>query len=413
MKITNKLLKKYADLIAVKGVNVQKGQPVRIKAPIEEYKFVEILVSSLYKHGAADVVINWSSDKITRANYRYKSIKTLKTIPQPTIESEKYYLEHQFARISLSSNDPDLLKGLNQKKIQAASIASSKALSKYSDPYMASQLQWCVAAVPNVAWAKKVFPNLSKRAAKQALWEEILKCVRIDENNDCIEAWNVHDKRLHDKCEILNALKIVSLHYRSLNGTDFVIKLPKGHIWAGGAEYRENTDILFNPNMPTEEVFTMPERNSINGKVVSTKPLSYEGKLIENFSFIFKDGKVVSCDAEKNIDVLKSLINTDEGSSRLGEVALVPCDSPIYQSGVLFYNTLFDENASCHLALGQCYSMNLEGGTSMSKEELLAHGGNDSLVHVDFMIGTGDLEIIATTEDHREVTIFKNGTWAI
>ncbi len=412
MKINKKILRKYADLIAIKGVNIQKGQPVKITAPIEEYKFVEILVESLYKRGASNVVVVWSSDSITRSSFRYKSIKELKNIPDASIALEEYYINNNYARISISSSNPDLLSGLNQNKIQEVSVANSKVFARFSDPYMASQLQWCVVSVPNDAWAKKVFPNLSKNKARQTLWKAILKCVHVDDTNDPIAIWNKHDEMLHKRSAWLNGLKIKSLHYHSSNGTDFTIGLPKGHIWAGGAEYRENTSLEFNPNMPTEEVFTMPHKDSINGKVVATKPLNYHGQLIEDFTITFKDGKVIDCTAKKNLEVLQHLINTDEGSSRLGEVALVPCESPIYQSGILFYNTLFDENASCHLALGQCYSMNIEGGTKMSKEELLANGGNDSLVHVDFMIGSDDLEIIATTEDNKTVQIFKNGTWA-
>lgn len=404
--------KKYADLIAKQGINVQKGQPVIISASVEAYSFVELLVKSCYRQGAKIVEVQWHDSVNQKSDYRYASTKTLSYVPSWLVDKMQERIDNNYARISLISSDPDALKGINADKMQKVNIAKSTHLRRFSEAYMASKIQWCVAAYPSYKWAKKVFPHLSKSKAFEALFMAILESSRVSVENDPIIEWENHDNSLLTKSQKLNQLNFKSLRYLSKNGTDFTVGLVKNHIWAGGAEECA-LGVKFNPNIPTEEVFTMPERHSAEGKVVSTKPLSYQGNLIESFYLIFKEGKVVECHAEKGEDILRSLVNTDAGSASLGEVALVPFHSPISQSNILFFNTLFDENASCHLALGNAYPMNVQGGTEMSKEELDAVGANSSIVHEDFMVGAEDLSIVGTTYDGQEIPVFVNGDWAI
>lgn len=407
------LIKKYAKVIAVKGINLRKNQQVCVYAPTSVAPFVEILVEELYKNNASRVYIEWTNQKITKTKYKYESDETLSELPTFSKERAKYFYDNRIARISISSVDPDGMKGVNFEKLKIARMTSSK-LDKYlSDPYMASLVQWCVVAVPNPAWAKKVFPNLSKAKAVDALWNAILKANHVTLNNNPINEWQEHDNKLHSRAKQLNDYNFKELRYKSENGTDFTIGLVKNHIWAGGSEGNVDDIPEFNPNMPTEEIFTMPHKDQVNGKVVATKPLSYQGNLIEDFYLIFKDGKVIESKAKKGQEALDSLLNTDEGSRRLGEVALVPYHSPISELNILFYNTLFDENASCHLALGNAYTMNIQGGVTANEDDLVPFGYNKSLVHVDFMIGSKDLSIIGVKEDGTEIDVFVNGDFAI
>ena len=407
------LIKKYAKVIANKGIGLRKGQQVVVNAPVNAYEFVEILVEELYKCKASRVHVEWGNSKIAKTKYKYESIETLKELPEYIVEKAKYTYENRIARISISSSDPDGMKGINFEKLKVARMAGY-SLNKYlSEPYMASKVQWCVAAVPNEKWAQKVFPNLSKKKAVEALWDAILKANHVTKDNDPIQKWQEHDNNLHQRAELLNKYNFKELRYKASNGTNFTVGLVKDHIWAGGSEGNVDDIPEFNPNMPTEEIFTMPHKEKVNGKVVSTKPLSYQGTLIEDFYFIFKDGIVVEYDAKVGKEALTAMLNTDEGSKMLGEVALVPYHSPISELNILFYNTLFDENASCHLALGNAYSMNIKNGTEVSEETLLPLGYNKSLIHVDFMIGTSDLSIVGITQDDKEVDVFINGDFAI
>lgn len=408
-----RLIRKYARVIANKGIGLRKGQQVCVYAPISAASFVEVLVEELYKAKASRVHVEWSNQKVFKTKMKYESEKTLKELPEYVESKAKYFYDNRIARISISSSDPDGLKGINFAKLKISRQTSSK-LDKYtSEPYMASLVQWCVAAVPNTAWARKVFPNLTPSKAVEALWDAILKANYIDEENDPIKVWQEHDNKLHELAELLNSYNFSSLRYKASNGTDFTVGLVKDHIWAGGSEGNVDDIPEFNPNMPTEEIFTMPHKDKVNGKVVSTKPLSYQGNLIEDFYLVFKDGVVVEANAKKGQEALDSLLNSDEGSRRLGEVALVEYHSPISMSNILFYNTLFDENASCHLALGNAYTMNIKNGTTTPEEELVPLGYNRSLVHVDFMIGTSDLSIVGIKEDGSEVEVFKNGDFAL
>ena len=407
------LIKKYAKVIAVKGINLRKGQQVCIYAPVSAASFVEVLVEQLYKANASRVHVEWSNPAIFKTKIKYESEETLKELPEYVENKAKYFYDNRIARISISSSDPDGLKGIDFAKLKISRQSSSR-LDKYlSDPYMASLVQWCVVAIPNVKWAKKVFPNLSNSKAVDALWDAILKANYITKDNDPIKVWQEHDNKLHQLAEKLNSYNFTSLRYKANNGTDFEVGLVKDHIWAGGSEGNVDDIPEFNPNMPTEEIFTMPHKDKVNGKVVSTKPLSYQGNLIEDFYLIFKDGVVVEAKANKGQEALDSLLNSDEGSRRLGEVALVEYHSPISMSNILFYNTLFDENASCHLALGNAYTMNIKNGTITPEEELEPLGYNKSLVHVDFMIGTSDLSIVGILEDGNEVIVFENGDFAL
>lgn len=402
------IMKKYARLITKTGANVQKGQPVKIYASVEQYEFITILVDECYKAGASKVNIEWDYQPITKLNYRYRTLKSLSKVEAWEEEKLKLMTKELPCRIYIISDDPDGLKGINQNKMMKAKIARYPIIKPYSDE-MENRHQWTIAAVPSYKWAKKVFPELSKAQAYNKLWEEILSCVRVTPENSPEEEWEKHNKSFKEKCDWLNSYKFDRLHYQSANGTDFWVKLiPEGH-WCGGSELTKQ-GIEFNPNLPTEEIFTSPKVGEAEGKVVATKPLSYEGQIIDNFSITFKDGKAVSWEAEKGYDLLTKIITSDKTSCMLGELALIPKESPINQSGILFYETLFDENASCHIALGAGFNDCIDGHLDMTNEQCRALGINDSMIHVDFMIGTDDMQITGYKDD-KAVPIFENGTW--
>lgn len=402
------IMKKYARLITKTGANVQKGQPVKIYASVEQYEFITILVDECYKAGASKVNIEWDYQPITKLNYRYRTLKSLSTVEAWEEEKLKLMTKELPCRIYIISDDPDGLKGINQNKMMKAKIARYPIIKPYSDE-MENRHQWTIAAVPSYKWAKKVFPELSKSQAYNKLWEEILSCVRVTPENSPEKEWEKHNKSFKEKCDWLNSYKFDRLHYQSANGTDFWVKLiPEGH-WCGGSELTKQ-GIEFNPNLPTEEIFTSPKVGEAEGKVVATKPLSYEGQIIDNFSITFKDGKAVSWEAEKGYDLLTKIITSDKTSCMLGELALIPKESPINQSGILFYETLFDENASCHIALGAGFNDCIDGHLDMTNEQCRALGINDSMIHVDFMIGTDDMQITGYKDD-KVVPIFENGTW--
>lgn len=402
------IMKKYARLITKTGANVQKGQPVKIYASVEQYEFITILVDECYKAGASKVNIEWDYQPITKLNYRYRTLKSLSTVEAWEEEKLKLMTKELPCRIYIISDDPDGLKGINQNKMMKAKIARYPIIKPYSDE-MENRHQWTIAAVPSYKWAKKVFPELSKSQAYNKLWEEILSCVRVTPENSPEEEWEKHNKSFKEKCDWLNSYKFDRLHYQSANGTDFWVKLiPEGH-WCGGSELTKQ-GIEFNPNLPTEEIFTSPKVGEAEGKVVATKPLSYEGQIIDNFSITFKDGKAINWEAEKGYDLLTKIITSDKTSCMLGELALIPKESPINQSGILFYETLFDENASCHIALGAGFNDCIDGHLDMTNEQCRALGINDSMIHVDFMIGTDDMQITGYKDD-KAVPIFENGTW--
>ena len=406
------LLKKYAKLVVEVGANVQKDQCLIVSAPIDTAELTRLIVKAGYDAGAKEVHVQWGDSYISRMNYDGKSIETLTDIPQWKIDEAKYYKDKGACIISITSPVPGINKGVDPLKMQQSGLAQMKAFKFVQDHMMANHTQWCVIAAPNKVWAKKVFPDLNDDEAVEALWNAILKASRVREENDPVAEWAKHNLELLTHNKLLTSYQFDSLHFKNGLGTDLTIKLVKNHIWAGGGEV-STKGVDFNPNIPTEENFTMPHKFGVNGKVVATKPLNYQGNLIEDFWLEFKDGKVVNYDALKQKDTLKRLLEVDEGSVYLGEVALLSYDSPINNTGILFLNTLFDENASCHLALGRAYPMNVEGGTTMTPEELTKVGYNQSMVHSDFMFGSNDMHITGTQVDGTKVTIFKDGNYVI
>ncbi len=401
-------LRAYAHLIAVKGVNIQKKQPVIIEAELDQPEFIEILVDECYKAGASTVDVRWSHQPLTKLNVRHQTLKNLSSVEEWELERMKHQEETLPARIVILSDDPDGLKGVNMDKYSKASQARRKAFKPFRDR-MENKYQWCIAAVPGVKWAKKLFPNDRKSVAVEKLWQAILSASRADV--DPINQWEEHNANIAKRCEYLNSLGVSELRYKSSNGTDFTVGIIDGARFVGGAG-GTTKGVMFNANIPSEEVFITPMKGKAEGKVVSTMPLSYESQLIENFSITFKDGKAVEYSAEKNEALLGKLLSMDENAGYLGECALVPFDSPINNSGILYYNTLFDENASCHLALGAGYSECIPGFEEMTFEECVEKGCNDSIIHVDFMIGAEDLSVIAVDKDGKETPLFVNGNWA-
>ena len=403
------VLKKYAELIAKTGINVQKGQDVIIRCDLDQPEFVKMVTEYCYKFGARKVTIEWSYQPLAKVHNKYCSVKTLATLEKWEEEKLKHNSLTLPALIWLDSEDPDGLKGMNEKKSAEAQRIRYPLIKPYRDA-MENKYQWCIAAVPGKKWAKKVFPNLSVSQAMEKLWKAILYTSRVDENP--IEAWKKHNEDLLHRCNYLNGLNLKSLTYKASNGTDFTVGLIENALFIGGGEETLGNKVYFNPNIPSEECFTTPKRGDIEGIVYSSKPLSYKGQLIENFWIKFEHGKVVDVHAEKNEHVLREMVSMDEGATMLGEVALIPYDSPISNLNILFYNTLFDENASCHLALGMGFPNCIKDFEKYSLEEIRNMGVNDSMIHVDFMIGTKDLSIVGTTKEGKQVQIFKDGNWA-
>lgn len=404
------LLKKYAKLAIYQGVNVQKNQTLVISSPIECAKFTRMLVEEAYIKGAKEVVVQWNDELTGKLKYKYSPMEVFETVPEWVKESRLSYAKEGACFLSISAADPELLKDVDPKKVATFRKASSIASREFSSRLMSNENAWSIVSIPTVGWAKKVFPNVSEDEAVEKLWDAIFKIVRVD-SQDPVKAWEEHKNTLKKNMDFLNSKRFKSLHYTNSLGTDLIIQLPEKHLWAGGAEFtQDGTEFI--ANMPTEEIFSMPKKTGVNGKVVSSMPLNYGGNLINNFSLTFKDGKVVDFSAEEGYETLKNLLDTDEGAKYLGEVALVPYNSPISNSNIIFFNTLYDENASCHLAFGKAYSLCIKDGEKMSEEELLKEGANDSLTHVDFMIGTKDLQITGTTYDNEKFDIFVNGNWA-
>ncbi len=403
-------LQKYAELIIKCGLSVQKGQEVIIRCGLDQPDFVAMCVEECYKRGAERVKVEWSYMPVTKLNYNYRSLETLSEFTAVEKAEWERKVEKLSCLLWLDSDDPDGLNGTDSEKISKANQARFPFIKPYRDA-VENKYQWCIAAVPGKEWAKKIYPDLETEQAVEKLWEDILLCSRVD--GDPIKAWEKHNENLVKHCAVLNGYKFAKLEYKSENGTDFTVGLnPKG-IFMGGGENALGSNIYYNPNIPSEEVFTTPMRGIADGKVVATKPLSYQGKLIENFWIRFENGKAVEVYAEKNQELLEKMVSMDEGAAYLGEVALIGYNSPINNTGILFYNTLFDENASCHLALGRGFNNCLENYENYSVEECEKLGVNSSMIHVDFMIGSADMDIVGVTADGKRVQIFKNGNWAI
>ena len=401
---------KYASLAVNIGVNIQKDNILVISSPIETTEFARLITEEAYKSGAKDVIVHYGDQKLTKIKLENSSLETISNIPEWQAESYNYYARQEACFISISASDPDGLKGVPVEKIGASQKARTSALKEYFDNSMSNKCRWCVLSVPTLSWAKKVFPKVSDDEAMESLWDVIFKTVRVDTENP-VNAWKKHNAYLEEKIKFMNNNNFKSVHLKSANGTDLNIELPEGHIWAGGSEGDVN-GIPFNANIPTEEVFTLPKKTGVNGIVYSSKPLSYGGNLIDNFSITFKDGKAIDFTAETGYDVLKQMLESDEGAKYLGEVAFVPYNSPISNSKLIFFNTLFDENAACHLAFGRAYESCVKDADKYSEEELEKIGVNNSVIHVDFMIGTSDLEITGINKNGEAIQIFSNGNWA-
>ena len=402
------VLRSYARLIARAGVNIEKGQEVIIAAELDQPEFVKMVVEEAYKAKARKVIVEWSYDALAKIHVRYQSVKTLGEVPEWVKARQQYFCDTLPVRIHIVSEDPDGLKGMDFGKMAKGRKLSYPILKPYIDDRDGKQ-QWTIAAVPGAAWAKKVFPGQPKGKAMEMLWEAILSASRVTE--DPIKAWDEHNADLKQRCDYLNSLNIRSLHYTADNGTDLTVgMIPEAQFCGGGEVSRQN--IFFNPNIPTEECFISPMRGKAEGIVYSTMPLSYNGQLIENFSLRFENGKAVEAKAEKGEELLNTMITMDEGAAYLGECALVPQHSPIAESGLLFFETLFDENASCHLAMGAGYADTIKDHHSKTLQECQELGINDSMIHVDFMIGCDTMNIDAICADGSTVAIFRNGNWA-
>ena len=402
------VLRSYARLIARAGVNIEKGQEVIIVAELDQPEFVKMVVEECYRAGAGKVIVDWTYQPLEKLHVRHQSVKTLGHVEKWEEEKFQHYIDKLPCRIYLDSEDPDGLKGVNIAKMAKGRQGRYKVLKPYRDQ-LEGKYQWCIAAVPGKAWAKKVFPHLSPAQAVEKLWEAILSCSRV--TDDPMQAWADHNASLAARCEYLNGLKIRELHYYAANGTDFTVGMIPQAVWRGGSE-TSLTGHTFNPNIPSEEVFISPMRGKAEGVAHASMPLSYEGQLIENFWVRFEGGRVVEAHAEKGEELLQQMIAMDEGAACLGECALVPYDSPIRNAGILFFNTLFDENAACHLALGRGFIDSIDDYGKYSLKELSDMGVNESMIHVDFMIGTQNLCIDALCEDGSTVPVFRNGGWA-
>ncbi|MBD8026955.1 aminopeptidase [Ureibacillus sp. Re31] len=404
-------LQKYAKLLVAKGINVQPGDWVKMTITVDQAPLARFITQEAYALGAEKVIVKWSDDEITKLHYLHQPTEVLTDIPQYEIdESEDHVLNHRVSRLSILSSDPGLLNGVDPTKVAAFQNVAGKAFHAQRKATQNDDLKWTVAAAAGASWAATVFPHLATSEEQvDALWDQIFKTCRVYEE-DPIVAWDEHKKTLNEKAAKLNEIQFDALHYTA-PGTDLTLGLPKNHIWACAESYNPK-DEEFIANMPTEEIFTAPDTRRMDGVVRSTKPLSYAGTLIEGIEVHFKDGKIVNISAEKGDEAIKKLVFENEGATGLGEVALVPDPSPISQSGIIFFNTLYDENASNHLAIGSAYPTTIEGGTTMSQEELQANGMNTSTVHVDFMIGSDKMNIDGIKQDGTVVPIFRNGDWA-
>ncbi len=407
--LTGKKLYDFAELVLGVGVNLQKGQGLELVCPVEKSEVAVAFSEKAYEMGARIVNVRWSCEKTDRVNYLYAEEEALTDIPKWFVDSKNYLVKKGFCYVAIDAEDPSAFKDVPSEKLAAVSKKKSKLLKAFSDEVMSNGIRWCVVSVPTESWAKKIFPAAADPV--EELSSAIEKTMRLDEKNP-LEAWQKHIATLNRRAEFMNAENFEYLHYTSANGTDLMLGLAENHVWVSAQE-KAKDGVPFVANMPTEEIFTAPHKDKINGVVKSALPLSYNGQIIENFSFTFKKGKVIDFSAEKGYDVLKKLLETDAGTLSLGEAALIGKNSPIAKSGILFLNTLFDENASCHLALGKGYPTTVKGGAEMTVKELKKLGVNDSVEHVDFMIGSHDLSVTGIGYDKSETPLFVDGEWVI
>ena len=404
-------LHEYAALLIRVGLNVQKGQTLVISSPVECAFFARLCAREAYDAGCREVVMNWTDDALGRMKYLRAAEEVFDQVPLWRRHFFNDYALEGAAYLAISASDPENLKGVDSGRIVRAQQASGKALKDFDRLQMCGGFPWCIASIPIPAWAKRVFPDAPEGEAMDRLWDAIFAAVRISGDGKAVEKWQRHIITLAERKKKLNDLKLKSLHYTNSLGTDLTVELPEGHIWEAGDDVTLSGQTYI-ANMPTEELFTSPLKTGVNGVVYASLPLAHDGNLIDKFHFVVKEGKIVEAHAETGEETLRAAIGVDEGASYFGEVALVPYDSPISNQRLLFYNTLFAENAACHIAFGEAYPC-LEGGQKMTKDELKARGLNDSITHVDFMVGTPDLSIVGTTRDGREVPVFVNGNFAL
>ena len=407
----NEKLQEYARLLVRVGLNVQKGQKVVISCPVECAWFARMCAAEAYEAECREVVMNWHDDAMTRMKYLKAEESVFENVPEWRARFFNDQAKEGAAYLAISATDPENLKGVDPQRLVKSQQSSGKALKDFDRLQMCGGFPWCIASIPIPSWAQKVFPDCGEDEAMEKLWDAIFSAVRIDGDGTCVDKWQQHLDTLRQRLEKLNALNFKSLHYTNSLGTDLTVQLPEGHVWEAGNDMTlEGRPYI--ANIPTEEIFTAPLKTGVNGVVYSSMPLVNDGNIIDGFHFVVKDGKIVEAHAEVGEETLKGAISVDEGASYFGEVALVPYDSPISNQNILFFNTLFDENAACHIAFGEAYPC-LKDGHGLSKEELKQRGLNDSITHVDFMIGTPDLSIVGTTHDGTEIPVFVNGNFAI
>ncbi|EPZ42353.1 aminopeptidase [Alicyclobacillus acidoterrestris] len=407
---TIKQLEQYADVLIRIGLNIQPGQPLTIRTPIEAAEFVRILTARAYAAGASTVNIDWSDPIIKQIRLKQESEENLQRIPNWVVQKGEEECDNNTAFLTIAAEDPDLLADVDPKKIALYSKAHGAAMKKFMQNFMEDRVSWLVCSIPTAKWATKMFPGDSEEVAVQKMWDAIFDVMRMNED-DPVAAWNAHLDSLEARAKFLNDHHFQRLHYKG-PGTDLKVALPKRHFWQAARSVNAQND-WFVANLPTEEVFTLPQRDGVDGVVKSTMPLAYGGVVIEELALTFEHGRIIDYTAKTGYETLKELIETDEGSHFLGEIALVPVDSPISNRNQLFYNTLFDENASCHIAIGKAYPTCLVGGKDMSEEEQYANGANDSITHVDFMIGSAELDIDGETADGSIIPLFRKGNWVI
>ena len=411
--MNNELLWQYARLVVGVGINVQKGQPVMVNCPVECAEFGRMLAKAAYEAGAKDVFMNWRDDVISREHWLNADDSVFDAVPSWEVLMRNELAKEGVGVISVAASDPENLKGVDPERLKRWGMASGRDLKDFSRAMMANEMPWCVVSVPIPSWARKVFPGIPEDEAMDKLWRAIFKTVRIEEGGDAVEAWRIHCANIEGKAKALTELDLAELHYKNSIGTDLTVRMPENHVWLAGGDYCKS-GVKFVANMPTEEVFSAPLRTGVNGTLVASKPLVVNGNVVDGIRFRFEEGRIVEVHADSNEEALRTKVELDEGSHYLGEIALVPFDSPISNSGILFFNTLFDENASCHFAFGEAYPACIKGGDDLSLEELKAAGINaESDTHVDFMVGTSDLEITGITRSGRSVKIFENGNYAV
>ncbi len=409
MSFNRNLLEKYASLIVCTGANVQRGQVVNLTISVEQHQFAALLMEACYRAGAKIVNIDWTSDIQNRMNYLYAEESVLSDVLPWQEAKIKQMVEDLPCRIIIASEDPDAMNGIDPHKLSSVTQRRARVMKPYRDA-IEGKHQWVIAAFPSEKWAKKCFPNADD--AVERLWDAILRSVRIREDNDPVAEWKAHTAFIEEKAAWLNAQAFSSLRYHSKNGTDFTVELIPGAKWEGARSTNLLNGAVYIPNMPTEEIYTSPAAGRCEGTLVAVKPLSWNNQLIEDFSITFRQGRAVSCRAAKGQELLEKMLSLDDGASMLGEVALVPKESSVNQCGILFYETLFDENACCHCALGMGFKEVLPDGDSLTIEQAKELGINDSIIHEDFMIGADDLSIDGIRCDGKTTAVFRNGTWA-